>query len=343
MSGTFVKLRTSPNRVEFGDRFVIEDDFLYECFQSIPAAEYDDAFKKFLVVGAYAWKEERLQAFFRKVEDEVEGRLEELKALYKIRTLREKTAAKGTEVERSAHEALQDFIDERNWGDEVVLTGESVGKLPRRKVGDLVVEIAGTSRRVVIESKMDAKVAVGDPTELDPVGKATHMAEKTAYGQNLTAIVNREAEVAIIIFDRNNASSTVLGIDEKEFGLRFDPEVPAFIALIDPSRDEWSNLLLAYSLARSLATLDENILAPQRVSMVVGRIVRDLKRLIKVDSELAKVEKAAKDTLKAVGAVRELSSAVQESSERSLGILNRLIGGEILSAEELKQFFDELE
>jgi hypothetical protein len=32
----------------------------------------DIFFKKFLVVGAYAWREERLAAFFRKVEDEVE-------------------------------------------------------------------------------------------------------------------------------------------------------------------------------------------------------------------------------------------------------------------------------
>jgi hypothetical protein len=343
MTDTFVELRTNPNRVIFGGRFEIEDDFLYECFKAVPAAEYDDAFKKFLVVGAYAWREDRLQTFFRKVEDEVEGRLEELKVLYKVRTLRDKATTKGAEVERSAHEALQDFIDERNWGDEVALTGESVGKLARRKVGDLVVEIAGSERRVVIESKMDAKVPVGDPTELDGAGKVNHTPEKTAYGQNLTAIVNREADAAIIIFDRNNASPTVRGIGGAELGLRFNPELPAFIALIDPARDDWSNLFLAYSLARSLALLGEGTLEVKRVELIVKRIIRDLDRLVKIDHQLRNAEKAANDTLNALKTVREVTEALAESSERSLNALRRLSNGEVLSPEALKQFFDEVD
>ena len=342
MSDSFVQLKKDPNRVVFGGRYEVEDDFLYDCFRAVPAAEYDDAFKKFLVVGAYAWKEDRLAAFFRKVEDEVEGRLEELKVLYKVRTLRDKAATRGVEVERSAHEALQDFIDGRGWGDEVVLTGASVGKLPRRKVGDLVVSIAETERRVVIESKME-KYPVGDPTELDGIGKRTHDPEKTAYGQNLTAIVNREAHASIIIFDRNNVSPTVRAIGEREFGLRFDPELPAFVALIDPPRDDWTNLFLAYSLARSIALLGETMLEPQRVELIVKRVMRDLRRLQEIDAQLGKAEKAAKDTLKALDTIREVSREAAQSSERTLSVLRRLNDGEVLPASALKQFFDEVD
>jgi hypothetical protein len=341
MAESFVELGTKPNRVLFGGSHEIEDDFLYECFSQIPASEYEDAFKKFLVVGAYAWREERLAAFFRKVEDEVEGRLEELKVLYKTRTLREKATTKGTAVERDAATVLQEFIDEQKWQDEVTLTGESVGVLPRRKVGDLVVDLVGYDRRVVIESKMDASVLVGDPTTLDGAGKASHAPEKTAYGQNLTALVNRQADVSIIIFDKNTSSATVKAIHDKEYGLRFNPEIPAFVAIIDVSRDDWSNLFLAYSLARSIALLGDGAIEHRRIELVVKRIVRDLGRVKQMDNQVGKAEKAANETLKALGSLREVSAAAAESANRSLELVSRVVSGQLVSGEEWKKFFDE--
>ena len=343
MARSFVTLRTNPNRVVFGGDHEIEDDFLYECFSSIPAEEYDDAFKKFLVVGAYAWKEERLATFFRKVEDEVEGRLEELKVLYKVRTLKEKATTKGVAVEKSARDVLQDFIDEQGWADEVQLTGEVGGVLPRRKVGDLVVEIVGTGRRVVIESKMNESVPVGDATTMDGAGKVSHNPENSAYGQNLTAIVNREAEVAIIIFDKNTASPTVKGISDNEYGLRFNPELPGFIALIEESTGDWSNLLLAYSLSRSIALLGEGIIDHRRTELAVKRIVRDLERVRAVHKHVEKAEKSANETLKALGSVREVSLAAAESAGRTLELLQRVLAGKQVSELEWKQFFDEVE
>ena len=68
--------------------------------------------------------------------------------------------------------------------------------LPRRKVGDLVAKVNGADDcTVVIEAKWDKRVTDGDPTHLDESGNITKNAEKTAYGQNLTSVINREADI----------------------------------------------------------------------------------------------------------------------------------------------------
>jgi hypothetical protein len=71
--------------------------------------------------------------------------------------------------------------------------------------------------------------------------------------------------------------------------------------------------------------------------------MRDLRRLQEIDAQLGKAEKAAKDTLKALDTIREVSREAAQSSERTLSVLRRLNDGEVLPASALKQFFDEVD
>ena len=167
----FINLKTSPNRVEFTGDFLIEDEGLYEFFKQYGAGEYDHWFERALRLGAYALEEERIAAFLGRAENEIDAGLERLKVIYKMVHLKEKSAGKGAVAEVELSDVLQRFIDDNGWGDEVTATGDKVGSIARRKVGDLVCSINNGAVSVVIESKMDASVAVGDPTALDDRNK----------------------------------------------------------------------------------------------------------------------------------------------------------------------------
>lgn len=162
----FVSLGSDPKRVEFKGSKSIEDAFLYEFFKSYSADQYDDVLIKALTLGAYALKEERIAAFLGRAESELDGRLEELKILYKVRTLKEKATTKGVAAEQDIADVLQDFVEDRGWEDSIALTGEKVGVLPARKVGDVVVALNGSLTKIVLESKWDRSVTLGDPVSM---------------------------------------------------------------------------------------------------------------------------------------------------------------------------------
>lgn len=241
----FISLGTDPLRVEFFGGYSIEDKGLYDFFKRFPAGEYDQQFQKALRLGVYALEEERIAAFLGRAENELDAGLERLKVIYKMVHLKEKSAGKGAVAEVELADVLQDYIDEMNWGDGVSATGEKTGVIPRRKVGDLVVAINNTDVKVVVESKMDASVPVGDPVDFDERSKKSGNPEKSAYGQNLTALVNREAQVAISVFDKASASASIRNLDD----IVFQPELPGFIVKIDRARGDYANVCLAYSLA----------------------------------------------------------------------------------------------
>ena len=119
---------------------------------------------------------------------------------------------------------------------EIVAIGDKVGAIARRKVGYLVCSINNGAVSVVIESKMDASVAVGDPTALDERNKKSGNPEKSAYGQNITALVNRGAQMAICVFDKESLSASLRGLED----VTFQPELPGFIVKIDRARGDFA-------------------------------------------------------------------------------------------------------
>jgi hypothetical protein len=333
----FIKLKTEPFRVEFAGGVFIADVGLYEFFKQYPAAEYDKVFEKALRLGAYAWEEERIAAFLGRAENELDAGLERLKVIYKMVHMRDKSPGKGTVAERELSDVLQDYIDKMGWKDEVAALGDKIGLLPRRKVGDLVVRINGTDLSVVIESKMDASVQVGDPTELDERAKKSGNAEKSAYGQNLTALVNRGAQVAIAVFDRTGASGSIEELDD----IAFLPELPGFIVKIDRARGEFGNACAAYAMARAMALMGADKICGARLDLVAKRLVRDLGVLAQTESELEKIEEAVESITGSVGSIRETYNLTKESLERTQELLRLVLAGETPTLDQFRLYFKE--
>ncbi len=340
MAKNFIKLGSDPKRVEFTGEFILENEFIYEFFNGKRATEYDATFERALTLGCYALSVERIGAFLASAEVELDLRLEELKALYTIRTLKEKYAGKGAIVEADIASVLQDFIDQRGWSDTVSLTGETIGVIPRRKVGDLVAAINGSDNcRVVIESKWDKSVDFGDPTILDESKNVTKKSEKTAYGQNLTALINREADVTIFISDTSIAHDT---ISNNVDGILFQPEIPGFIVLVNRDKGDWTNLFAAYSVARALAILSsEGKYEADRIAMIAKRLIRDLNNVFKLDAHLAKIDKGANQVLAASSDIRDQCANALQSAVRAQELLTRSLTGEAIPDLDWKTFYDE--
>jgi hypothetical protein len=251
--------------------------------------------------------------------------------------LRDKSPGKGAVAERELSDVLQEYIDKMGWKDEVAALGDKIGLLPRRKVGDLVVRINGTNLAVVIESKMDAAVQVGDPIELDERSKKSGNAEKSAYGQNLTALVNRAAQVAIAVFDRNGASGSIEKLDD----IAFQPELPGFIVKIDRARGDYGNACTAYAIARALALMGAEKICGERLDLVAKRMVRDLGVLARAESELDNIEEAAESITKSVDSIRETYNLTKESLERTQELLRLVLAGETPTLDQFRLHFKE--
>jgi hypothetical protein len=335
----FISLGSDPKRVEFKGSKTIEDDFLYEFFKSYSADRYDDAFIKALTLGAYALKEERIAAFLGRAESELDGQLEQLKILFKVRTLKEKATTKGVAAEEDIADVLQDFVDLRGWEDSIVLTGEKVGVLPARKVGDVVVALSGSLTKIVLESKWDKSVTLGDPVSVQTLFTTSVNPEKSAFGQNLTALINREAEVAIIVLDKSNVHGSIFGATE---GILFQPEIPGFVALVDREANDWSNLKVAYAIARSIAFLSSGSqYAPDRMMLLIKRLIRDLNLVLEIESELTKIEKASDTISTSTAGIRTRLSHVIKSARRCEELLTKSLDGAPIAETEWKSFFDE--
>jgi len=334
----FVTLKHDPSAVVFGKDFEIEDEFLHSFFDSIPAADRNDMFLKALKFGAYALKEQEIGQFLNYVENELDIRLHELKLLYQTRTLKEKGAAKGVVVEADIRTVLMDFIESSGWSDKVAPTGAKPGVLPKRKVGDIVTSLDGSSAKVVIESKWDDSYSLGEPTD------RTSNPEGTAYGQNLTALINREAEVSIFVADWNHAHATVRGASD---GILFHPEIPGFVALVDRNAGDWTNLKVAYGVARSLALHSASSISPaertDRTLLVVKRVIRDLNEVLAIEKSLDSIMTSTNEIGKAVETIRSHFDRAMTSAKRSENLLRRVLAHEEIAEVEWKHFLDEAE
>jgi hypothetical protein len=96
--------------------------------------------------------------------------------------LRGKTTLKGDDFEETVEDILTDLVyGTRN---ELEYTGETVGEIGDRKVGDFVITLDQTGRRIVVEAKSDSGYAQPDIKE--------DLAD---------AVENRYADYGIIVFE----------------------------------------------------------------------------------------------------------------------------------------------
>ena len=273
---SFIKLGQKPKRLELKS-LEISNEIVFNYFNNLPANERDDKFLRAIYIGVLALMEDRISTFLSKTTNELGTELESLKMIFELKQeLFYKTTMKGTLAEEDIAEFLNNYFAEKKIKDRAFLTGTSSGKLPRNKTGDIICELEGNAElKIAIECKFDKSMRLGEIESKDIFTRKSD----TAWSQLIEAEANREAKISLIVFDKEIVDNN---ITRKFDDVGFIPGV-GFIAIIDSQRGNYSNLAIAYMLARDIALNAKDIeLDKETLSIIITRIVKDIQQVISI-------------------------------------------------------------
>jgi hypothetical protein len=322
----FVKLDQKKNQVSIKE-MQIAHPLVYNYFNSQPDEERDELLTRALAIGVLALMEDRLSAFLAKTSNTLGTELEQLKYLFDLnQQLFLKTTGKGRDAEVDIVSILTQFIRERGYPDEVEHAGDNFGKLPKNKSGDILIDVKGARPgRIVVESKFDKGKRLGLIAEKDIFSRSD-----TAVGQLLEALANREANAAIIVFDRAAIDGKLL---DEVGSVRYVPGC-GFVCVVDSARGDYTNLLLSYEIVRSAHTR-EKPLEPQAqavLALIVGRFLHDF-------SLFTLIKKRVREGVEHQIELLELCDQALLSIEFTKEIFGRFLETGELSREELHNFY----
>ncbi len=259
----------------------IEHPLIFKYFDDLPEKQRDDEFKRALQIGVIALMEDRFAAFLNRTEGELGTQLESLKLIYERNVkAKEKTTESGTSAEPEIYKEIQDYLERAGHSeDDVVMTGSSVGSIKRNKTGDIVLKVNGDdSKKIAIEVKFDQSLALGEIEGTDSLGRP----RDTAISQMIESMANREAKLAIIVFDLNRSSD---GLKNMVNGISWIPGI-GFVAIIDDARQEYSNLFVALDLSRSMLLSTLKVVDQDIFQSLLGRLANDLSSILETEKLL---------------------------------------------------------
>ncbi len=274
-----------------------------------PVSERDDKLVRALYIGVLALMEDRLSSFLSKTSNELGTELESLKMIFEMKKeLFYKSTIKGTLAEDDIAAALNEYFKSKRIPDRAMLTGNAAGELARNKTGDIICQLGNDSNlKIAIECKFDKSIKLG-PID----GKDIFIRKSdTAWSQLIESNANRNSKVSIIVFDISLVDNSVLKFTEN---VGFIPEV-GFVAIIDSQRGDYSNLMIAYMLARDIAmnakelNLDKDILA-----ILVTRILKDINEIRAIKNLVERNIDTNKEILKQI----EKSTLLMEFNQKYL-------------------------
>ncbi len=260
-------------RVEIKE-FEIENQIVFNYFDNLPASGRDDKLLRAIYIGVLALMEDRISAFLSKTNNELGTELESLKMIFEMKKeLFYKSTIKGILAEDEIAEFLNNYFQEKRLKDKAFLTGNVAGNIPKNKTGDIICEIDGNPNlKIAIECKFDKSIRLGDIETKEVFTRKTD----TAWSQLIEAQANRDAKVSLIVFDISLVDNSVI----KEFdNVGYIPGV-GLVAIINSQKGDYSNLAIAYLLARDIALnakeleIDKDLLA-----MLVNRIIKDINEI----------------------------------------------------------------
>jgi hypothetical protein len=271
-----IKINQQLKRIEIKE-FEIENQIVFNYFDNLPATERDDKLLRAIYIGVLALMEDRISSFLSKTSNELGTELESLKMIFEMKKeLFYKSTIKGVLAEDEIAEFLNQYFSDKKLKDRAFLTGNTAGNLPKNKTGDIICEVIGTPD-LKIECKFDKSVRLGDIESKDIFTRKSD----TAWSQLIEAQANRDSKVSLIIFDISLVENSIL----KNFeNVGYIPGV-GFVAIINSQKGDYSNLAIAYMLARDIALnakeieLDKDILA-----MMVNRIIKDINEVLTIKS-----------------------------------------------------------
>lgn len=265
-----IKINQKLKRVEI-QGFELDNEIVFNYFDKLPANERDEKLIRAIYIGVLALMEDRMSAFLSKTANELGTELESLKMIFEMKKeLFYKSTIKGSLAEDDIAEFLNEYFQSKKMKDRALLTGNAAGDLPKNKTGDIICEVNGTpDLKIAIECKFDKSVKLGTIDSKDLFIRKTD----TAWSQLIEANANRASRVSLIVFDISLVDNSILKFCDS---VGFIPEI-GFIAIIDSQKGDYSNLVIAYMLARDIAInaktleFDKDLLA-----ILITRIIKDI-------------------------------------------------------------------
>jgi hypothetical protein len=269
----------------------IEHPLIFKYFDDLSEKQRDEEFKRALQIGVIALMEDRFAAFLNRTEGELGTQLEALKLIYERNVkAKEKTSESGTSAEPEIYKEIQDYLERAGYSnDDVVMTGSSVGAIKRNKTGDIILKVNGDDdKKIAVEVKFDQSLALGEFDGSDSLGRP----RDTAISQMIESMANREAKLAVIVFDKNRSSD---GLKNMVNGISWIPGI-GFVVIIDDARQDYSNLFIVLDLARSMLLSTLRVVDQDIFQSLLGRLSNDLSSIL----ETEKLLKANHDNLKKI-------------------------------------------
>ena len=271
-----IKLNQQLQRLEIQE-FEIANPIVFNYFDKLPATERDEKLLRAIYIGVLALMEDRISAFLAKPNNELGTELESIKMIFEMKKeLFYKSTIKGTLAEDDIAEYLNNYFSEKRLKDRAFLTGNTAGNIPKNKTGDIICEINGNSElKIAIECKFDKSIRFGEIENKEIFTRKTD----TAWSQLIEAQANRDAKVSLIVFDISLVDNSIL----KNFdNVGYIPEI-GFVAIINSQKGDYSNLAIAYMLARDIAVNAKEIQVDKDVlAMIVNRVIRDINQMLTI-------------------------------------------------------------
>lgn len=275
---TTIRINQQLKRLEIKE-FEIENSIVFEYFNKLSIAERDEKLLRAIYIGVLALMEDRISSFLSKTSNELGTELESLKMIFEMKKeLFYKSTIKGVLAEDDIAEFLNQYFSDKRLKDRALLTGNTTGNIARNKTGDIVCEVDGSPNlKIAIECKFDKSVRLG---EIETKEIFTRKAD-TAWSQLIEAQANRDSKVSIIVFDISLVDNSIL----KNFeNVGYIPSV-GFVAIVNSQKGDYSNLVIAYMLARDIALNTKEVdLDKSLLTMIVNRIIKDINEILSVKS-----------------------------------------------------------
>jgi hypothetical protein len=321
-----IKINQKLKRVEI-QKFELDNEIVFNYFDNLPTAERDEKMVRALYIGVLALMEDRLSSFLAKTNNELGTELESLKMIFEMKKeLFYKTTIKGVLAEDDVAEYLNQYFSEKKLKDKALLTGNAAGALDKNKTGDLICEVDSDNEiKIAIECKFDKSVKLGEIENKDVFIRKTD----TAWSQLIEANANRNSKVSIIVFDRSLVDNSILKFAEN---VGYIPEI-GFIAVIDSQKGDYSNLAIAYMLARDIALNAKEVeLDKEILSAIVNRIIKSIEEIKAIKSLVQRNIETNRDILKQI----EKSQLLMEFNQR---YLSQFLKTGTLTKKDLLEFY----
>ncbi|WP_424005612.1 hypothetical protein ACOZ4I_20325 (plasmid) [Haloarcula salina] len=188
--------------------------------------------------------------------------------------IRQRTTLKGDDFEDTVEEMLSNLV--YNTSNEVEYTGDTIGEISGRKVGDFVITLNDTGQRIVVEAKSDSGYS-----------------QRAIKEELADAVENRDADYGIIVFECESYIPSKVGYFHE-----FDSERLS-VTLKETEEDdiEPGFLRIAYNWARTRAVqgyVDSGTaFDPEAIQNAVSEVSDSIDRFSTIRKKTTSIRKTA--------------------------------------------------